>query len=64
METGAQAATTNPAEAQIMGGKKRIGQKRQTRPDLGPARLAKETLLNRCDPHGGQGNGLRYLTLS
>jgi hypothetical protein len=23
-----------------------------------------ETLFNRCDPHGGQGIGLRYLTLS
>jgi hypothetical protein len=39
-------------------------EKQQARPALRPAGLVKETLLNRCDPHGGQGNGLRYLTLS
>jgi hypothetical protein len=30
-----------------MGGRKGIGKKQQTQPDLGPAGLAKETLLNR-----------------
>jgi len=31
-----------------MGGRKGIGQKEQTQPDLGPAGLVQETLLNRC----------------
>jgi hypothetical protein len=31
-----------------MGGRKGIGQKEQTQPDLGPAGLVQETLLNGC----------------
>jgi hypothetical protein len=48
------AVTMKQARALNMGGRKGIGQKRQTQPDLGPAGLAKETLLDTACPHGGQ----------
>jgi hypothetical protein len=42
------AVTRKQTKALNMGGKKGSGQKEQTQPDLGPAGLAQETLLNRC----------------